>query len=107
MPANAKRVTSSEHDLIVAGYFEGDNFDADPGSAVLTLVATENDDGNNNDFTDLFIEKLGGSTLGLKWVQQLAGTGTEFADDMAVDSADNIIITNQAITTFNGKLGSL
>jgi hypothetical protein len=83
---------NSEGDVIVAGYFQGDEFDADPGSAVKILEASRDKDGDKSDFTDLFVEKLSGSTLGMKWVRQLSGTGSEFADDMAIDSADNIVI---------------
>lgn len=99
----------SNNDVIVAGYFEEDEFDANPGAAVKTLVATPVEPGDDPEFTDLFVEKLSGSTLGFKWVQQLKGTGTEFASEMKIDSNDNILIGGSfyGIAKFGSSTSSL
>lgn len=81
----------SSNNVVIAGYFQGDEFDADPGPGVRRLIAAPDIDGHRTDFTDLFIEKLS-LNLRLQWVRQLAGTGTEFADQVRIDSHNNIVV---------------
>lgn len=82
----------SQDNLIVAGYFEGDQFDADPGQTTFTLQATAVRAGGARRFTDGFIEKLD-ANLELRWIRQLAGTGVEFVEQVRVDSADNVLVS--------------
>lgn len=85
-------VVDSNDDVIVAGYFKGQNFDADPtsGEQILEARPTEDDDDDPH-FADVFVEKL--SKGGVEWVTRLAGRRTEFVSDMQLDSSDNLILT--------------
>jgi hypothetical protein len=81
----------SNSSVIVAGYFEGDEFDADPTPATRTLIATPEEPGDDADFVDVFVEKL---TKGrVDWVQQLRGTGVEFVDEMKLDRSEDVVIS--------------
>jgi hypothetical protein len=82
--------------VIIAGYFQGEEFDANPGlqgtNLRTILSATPEERGDDPKFLDVFVEKLNGN-FAIQWVRQLAGTGTEFIDDIAVDADDNVIVS--------------
>ncbi|WP_428940240.1 hypothetical protein [Fontivita pretiosa] len=83
-------VVDSDRSVLVAGYFQGEDFDADPGPRRRVLAATPERAGDDPRFTDLFVQKIAaGRTV---WLQQLAGTGTEFISDMKLDSANDLIL---------------
>jgi hypothetical protein len=88
---SAVAVDSSDN-VIVAGYFQGDAFDANPGAARTILTARPEDPGDDAELTDLFVEKLNGN-LAMQWVRQLAGTGSEFVDGIAVDQDNSIVLS--------------
>jgi hypothetical protein len=81
----------SHSNVVVAGYFQGDSFAPNPARPNFFLPEPIDIDGNSTEITDLFVEKLS-SNLTTTWIQRLRGTGTEFADQIRIDSSDNIII---------------
>jgi len=83
-------VVDSDRSVLVAGYFQGEDFDADPGPRRRVLAATPEKPGDDPRFTDLFVQKIAaGRTV---WLQQLAGTGSEFIGDMKLDAANNLVL---------------
>ncbi len=81
----------SRNDIILTGYFQGDQFDAVPGVGFYPyLSATPKEPGDDPKFTDAYVQKL--SRGRVAWTQQVYGTGTEFIDDLKLDSADNILV---------------
>jgi hypothetical protein len=85
--------------LIVTGYYQGDSFDANPGPLTVFLPQTIDNDGNESDLTDVFIERLDPNNFQVDWIDRIAGTGTEFADQVKTDNAGNIYISG----SFYGK----
>jgi hypothetical protein len=83
-------VVDSQDSVIVTGYFEDESVDIELGAGVTRRTATPEDPGDDPDFTDAFVQKL--SKGRVEWIQQLAGTGAEFASDLRVDSSDNILV---------------
>jgi hypothetical protein len=69
---------------------------------VTRRSATPEDPGDDPTFTDVFVQKLSqGKT---QWTRQLAGGGVEFANDLKLDSNDNIVIAGAWYET--AKFGS-
>jgi hypothetical protein len=83
-------VVDAEDSVIVAGYFEDEEVDIELGSGVTRRTATPTEPGDDPEFTDAFVQKLGKGTV--QWIRQIAGTGVEFASDLKIDSDGNLVI---------------
>ncbi|HMB95109.1 MAG TPA: hypothetical protein VKK61_03640, partial [Tepidisphaeraceae bacterium] len=81
----------SQNNVVISGYFQDDNFDANPTPGVSFDLTPKPPRFGNAVLPDTFVEKLSGN-LRMQWVEQLAGDGNEFADQLKIDSADNIVI---------------
>jgi hypothetical protein len=75
----------------VSGYFQGFNFDADPGPGTHILQAMGPNPFTVPIFTDAFIIKLN-ANLQFQWVQQIAGTGYELIDQIKFDSTGSLVV---------------
>jgi hypothetical protein len=95
-------------EVVVAGYFQGAAFDADPGVGATLLSATPLNPQTTLAVTDVFVEKLD-SNFSLQWVRQLAGSGYELTDQLKIDTNGQIVLSGSyyGIGTRFGDLSTL
>lgn len=80
-------------DLIAVGSFEG------------TIVADSPVTSNGND--DLYVLKLSSTTGSVIWVKRFGGLGTDRANSIAIDSANNIYVTGAFLGSIDFGSGPL
>jgi hypothetical protein len=82
------RVATVGSAVYTAGYFE-DEIDIDPGAAVQTFVATnddfENDDGADADRTDVYLTRQNAADGSLAWADQIRGNQYETVGALTAD----------------------
>ncbi|MBL7998629.1 MAG: SBBP repeat-containing protein, partial [Candidatus Kapabacteria bacterium] len=94
--ACARVVTDNDGNSYVTGFFNGTG--SFPGGSVANLTSAGADDG--------FVAKYDANGTPL-WAQRVGGTGSDFMDGIAIDSARNVVFTGRFSNTASFSGGSI